>query len=84
MDEETIAEFVAAAKRDVARAHGIDERHAARITGSTMTELHKDATSMALELGVDDPTQKPRDEGGRFAGKSGMDQMIRAAAGRTS
>jgi hypothetical protein len=86
MDDETLAELFAAAKRDVARSHGIDERHASRITGSTMGELHKDATAMAKELGVDDPTAKPRDEGGRFASGDGsgssINRLIRAAAGR--
>jgi hypothetical protein len=83
-EDETLAELLAAAKRDVARTHGIDERHAPRITGATMSELHKDATALARELGVDDPTAKPRDEGGRFAGKSEMDRAIRSAAGRTT
>jgi hypothetical protein len=81
MDDETLAEFVAAAKRDVARAHGIDEQQAYRLVGGSMSELHKDAASMARELGVDDPTARARDEGGRFTPQD-FNRAIRAAAGR--
>jgi hypothetical protein len=80
-DDETLAELLDAARRDVARAHGLDERHAFRLVGSSVAELHKDAASMARELGVADPSERQRDEGGRYAGND-MNARIREAAGR--
>jgi hypothetical protein len=80
VDEQTLAELFDAAKRDVARAHGLSERDAHRLVGSTIGELHADATAMANELGVRDPTLRARDDAGRFSGD--MNARIRAAAGR--
>lgn len=51
-EDEMFAELLEAAKRDVARAHGPDERHAYRLVGSSISELHADAKLMARELGV--------------------------------
>jgi hypothetical protein len=84
-------EMVAAAKREIARAHGIDPDRAHRLVGSTAQALHADAALMAKEEGVADPTTRhsERDETGRFAPRSSspggafdMNRMIREATGR--
>jgi hypothetical protein len=81
-EDETLAELLEAAKRDVARAHGLDDRHAYRLVGGSVSELHADAKLMARELGVADPTERPRDEVGRYTGETDMNRLIRAASGR--
>jgi hypothetical protein len=83
-------DLVAAAKREIARQHGLDPDRAHRLVGSTASELHADAESMAREDGVHDPTTVQRDEGGRFAARSvergdrsfDLNAAIREAAGR--
>ena len=81
-------ELYAAAKREIARAHGIDPDRSHCLVGSTAQALHADAALMAKEEGVADPTTRhsERDEGGRFAPRSSgegsgfdMSAAIRAA-----
>jgi hypothetical protein len=68
------------AKRSIALEHGLAERDAHRLVGETAAELHADARAMAREVGAYDPTERARDEHGRFAGD--MNARIRQAAGR--
>jgi hypothetical protein len=70
------------ARIEVGRQHGIPERDAHRIVGSTVAELHRDAAAMAKEYGVLDPTERARDELGNFAGGKDMNTLIREASGR--
>jgi ABC-type dipeptide/oligopeptide/nickel transport system ATPase component len=60
---------------------GLTQAQAARLRGASPDEVRADARQMCKELGVPDPTERGRDEGGRFVG--GMNQRIRAAAGRS-
>jgi hypothetical protein len=80
-------ELLEAAKVTIARAHGLSERDAPRLVGTTAAELHRDAAEMAKEVGALDPTERARDDGGRFrtvgdAVGGDMNARIRAAAGR--
>jgi len=84
-------ELVEYAKIAVGREHGLSAPQARRLVGSSLRELHADATTMAQELAIDDPyTPEPgqtRDGGGRFAAAGGntggdMNAIIRAASGR--
>lgn len=79
------AELLEAAKRDVARQHGIPQEFAYRLVGSDARSLHEDAKALARELNVVDPSERTRDDAGRFTdadGKVDVNRMIRAAAGR--
>jgi hypothetical protein len=76
------SELVEAAKRDIAAQHGIPSGRAHRLVGSTASELHADARALAKELDVLDPTERARDDGGRFAAHDDMNARLRAAAGR--
>jgi hypothetical protein len=80
MDEAEFGELLEAAKVTVARAHGLADRDAQRLVGRTVGELHADAKAMAREVGAYDPTERVRDDGGRFA--TDMNEAIRRAAGR--
>jgi hypothetical protein len=84
MDDESAAELLRYIKPHVAAAHGIPERYAHRLVGSTLSELHGDARKLAREVGAHDPTQRQRDEGGRYAGTAavGFNEAVRKAAGR--
>jgi hypothetical protein len=77
--------IVGYAKLQIGREHGLDEAASRRLAGSTADELHADANAMAREVGAYDPTERARDEGGRFTnadGKIDVNQLIRAATGR--
>jgi hypothetical protein len=80
VDDVEFGELLEAAKVTVARAHGLRDRDAHRLVGGTLAELHADARTMAKEVGAKDPTERVRDDGGRFA--SDVNQAIRRAAGR--
>jgi hypothetical protein len=75
-------ELIAAAKESIGRSHGLTSASSARLVGTSARELHDDARTMARELGVDDPTQRKRDERGRFTGS--MNEIIRRASGRVT
>jgi hypothetical protein len=83
VDEET-ARLVEYAKLAVGREHGIPESDARRLVGSTIGELHSDAKALARELNLHDPSERDRDEGGRYRGREnvGVNEAIRRAAGR--
>jgi hypothetical protein len=79
-DDEELLDY---AKRAVAREHGLSERDAHRLVGTTLRELHADARNFAREVGAHDPTEAARDELGHFAGgKANMNALIRRASGR--
>jgi hypothetical protein len=84
-DVDNDAKLVAYAKLQIGREHGLDETDSRRLAGNTADELHADARAMARELGVTDPTERARDQRGKFASGEGrsMNQLIRAASGRT-
>jgi hypothetical protein len=85
MDDASFAELVEYAKPYVAREHGIPERYAHRLVGSSLSELHDDAKKMAREVGAHDPTERSRDDAtGRFTGteNAAVNEAIRAATGR--
>jgi hypothetical protein len=52
-------EMLLYAKRGIAREHGLSERDAHRLVGTTAAELHADAKAMAGEVGAGDPTPPP-------------------------
>jgi hypothetical protein len=61
--------------RDVAGGeHNIPERLRGRLRGDTISDLRKDAQTLAKELGIVE--QQPRDDHGRFAPT--MDDLMRA------
>jgi hypothetical protein len=68
----------------VGAEHDIPEALRPRLGGESVAELRADAAALATELGI--APQEParaRDEGGRFARtSSGMNSIIRQAAGR--
>ena len=74
-------ELLEAAKVTIAKQHGLPETRAHRLVGSSASELHADAKAMAKELGVLDPSERARGDGGRFA-RADMNSLIRAASGR--
>jgi hypothetical protein len=74
-------ELVEAAKVTIARQHGIPESRAHRLVGDTSEALHRDAKALARELNVLDPTERARDDGGKFSGVD-MNQLVREASGR--
>jgi hypothetical protein len=84
------SDLVAAAKREIARQHGLDPDHSHRLVGSTAEALRADAATMAREEGTHDPTTRhsERDETGRFTPSSStgggfdMNRAIREALGR--
>jgi hypothetical protein len=79
-DRDALLEY---ARRAVAREHGLSERDAHRLVGTTLRELHDDARNFAREVGAYDPTEAARDELGHFAGgKASMNTLIRRASGR--
>jgi hypothetical protein len=87
----TDPDLVAAAKREIARQHGLDRGRSHRLVGGRAAALHADAALMAREEGVHDPTTVTRDEGGRFTSRSStqgggfnMNRFIREASGRTT
>jgi hypothetical protein len=78
-------ELVGRAKVSIALEHGLRESDAPRLVGSSAAELHADAKAMAKELGAFDPSERTRDDLGRFTDPEGevdVNAMIRAAAGR--
>jgi hypothetical protein len=85
MDDVALAKLLEAAKLSVGREHGLDDAASRRLAGADVDELHRDATAMARELGIADPTQQRRNQGGRYA-TSGehldVNQLIRQATGR--
>jgi hypothetical protein len=87
----TDPDLVAAAKREIARQHGLDPDRSHRLVGGSAAVLHADAALWAKQEGIFDPTTRhdERDESGRFAPRSStqgggfdMNRAIRAAAGR--
>jgi hypothetical protein len=82
MDDQSAAELLQYAKPHVAREHGIPPQYAHRLVGATLSELHGDARKLAREVGAHDPSERARDDGGRFAPVSSMNEAIRRAAGR--
>ena len=81
MDDDALAKLVEAAKLSVGHEHGLTDVQSRRLVGLTVNELHTDAKAMCRELGVPDPSEQSRDQGGRFQPRS-MNEAIRAAAGR--
>ena len=83
MDDD-LAELLEAAKLTVARAHGLAERDAHRLAGTTMRELHDDARQMAKEVGAYDPTQRECGDDGRYTQgeRPDLNTLIRRATGR--
>jgi hypothetical protein len=78
-------ELLAVAREAIGAHYELSPAQAARLRGSTRSEIEADARLMRTELGLPPlEDEQPRDEGGRFKGKSTMDRMIREAAGRTS
>jgi hypothetical protein len=78
-------ELLAYAKRTIALEHGLSERDASRLVGETAAEIHADARAMGRELGVTDPTERARDQGGRYTTsgeRPDLNRLIRQAAGR--
>jgi hypothetical protein len=73
-------ELIALARIEVGRQHGLTAAQSARLVGDNAQALHADAKAMAKELNVLDPTERARDDGGRFTGD--MNQLIRQASGR--
>jgi hypothetical protein len=76
-----------AAKESIGRTHGLNAVQSARLVGASAQELHADAKAMARELNVYDPTERARDDGGKFrtvgdAVGADMNTMIRRASGR--
>jgi hypothetical protein len=69
-------------RASIAAEHGLSAESARRLRGKTASELHTDARAMAAELGVVDPTERPRDGAGRFASGTDMNRIIREASGR--
>jgi hypothetical protein len=80
------AELIEYVRTRVGAEHGLTEAQSRRLVGTTLKALHDDASSMAKELDVDDPSAQARDDGGRYARRehdgASMNAIIRQAAGR--
>lgn len=74
-------ELIEYARINVGREHGLTSEQAHRLVGSTLGDLHDDARVMAKELGVRDPSERTRDDGGRYA--VDMNRIIREKSGRS-
>jgi hypothetical protein len=78
-------ELLLAAKAQIGSQHGLSAAQSARLVGDTAEAVHRDARAMANELNVYDPSERSRDETGRFTGdadRRDMNRLIREAAGR--
>jgi hypothetical protein len=75
--------LLALAKTAIGAEHGLSAAQARRLVGSSAAELHDDAKRMAKELGQPDPSERSRDERGRYSGEHiDMNRLIRGVAGR--
>jgi hypothetical protein len=79
-DNETAAYL----RERVGAEHGLSAAQSRRLRGTTVAELHADAKAMAKELDVIDPSERARDQGGRFTGSENVaiNEAIRQASGR--
>jgi hypothetical protein len=74
-------ELYGIARASIGAQFGLTDAQAARLRGTSASELRADAKAMRVELGLDPVDERERDEGGRFKPHS-INEAIRAAAGR--
>jgi hypothetical protein len=68
------------AKRAVGNEYGLSPQEAARLHGTSASELRADAKTMRTELGLPPLDERERDEHGRFhRAKLDVNTVIRAA-----
>jgi len=76
-------ELLGIARTAIGERFGLSAAQAARLHGSTASELRDDAKAMRAELGLPPLDEQDRDQHGRFHPKSiDMNTAIRQAAGR--
>jgi hypothetical protein len=85
LDAVTDDELISLAKEHIGAAFGLSEAQSVRLRGSTRAEIEGDAKQMRDELGLEPlggHDDRGRDQQGRFASGTTMNERIRAASGR--